>query len=272
MNFDQPIVASAEAPEAPDTAPAGASNGGAPNGEAACAADAAREARRVKRLAALELVRDANVETVVQLRQYMTGELEDKAAEIFARVADPCLALARLTRLVQQIVTLEDKLDQDDETRALTLKKEAEARQAEARQAEAWRAGAPDRQAREEAEEEQAAKKHAIRRAVRNAHKENWPDTAVSTREAQLDAMFRDYEEYDDYEGDPEEIVTQLCAELGLSPIIESMPDATRAEIERREARPAAGPFPGMSAAACEEYRRTQARPGASRGSGRGPP
>jgi hypothetical protein len=74
------------------------------------------------------LVRDSNVETVLQLRQFMTGGLEGQAAEMFAGIADPCLALTRSTRLVQQIVALEDKLDQDDETRARRLKEEAEAR------------------------------------------------------------------------------------------------------------------------------------------------
>jgi hypothetical protein len=258
MTFDQPSVASAETPETGQITP---------NGGAACSAEAAREARRAERLAALGRARDANVQTVVRLGQYIAGELDERAAVVFDRVADPCLALARLTRLVQQIVTLEDKLDQDDETRALTLKQEAEARAAAARQAEAWRAGAPDRQARAEAEEEQAAKKHAIRRAVRNAHKDNWPDTDADTREAQLDAMFSDYEAYDDYEGDPEEIVTQLCAELGLSPV-ESMSEESEAQIERERQgiRSGAAPFPGMSPEAAEEFRRTPAR------SGRGPP
>jgi hypothetical protein len=258
MSSEQHSVASAEAPETSQTAP---------NGESAPTAEAAREARRARRLVALEQARDANVQTVVRLGQYIAGELDEKAAVVFDRVADPCLALARLTRLVQQIVTLEDRIDQDDETRALALKQEAEARETAARQAEAWRAGAPDRQAREEAEEEQAAKKHAIRRAVRNAHKENWPDTDADTREAQLDAMFSDYEAYDDYEGDPEEIVTQLCAELGLSPV-ESMSEESQAQIERERQgiRSGAAPFPGMSPEAAEEFRRTPAR------SGRGPP
>jgi hypothetical protein len=54
------MVVSAETPEICDAAP-----GGAQNGEAASAIDAARQARQAKRLTALELVRDANVATVL---------------------------------------------------------------------------------------------------------------------------------------------------------------------------------------------------------------
>jgi len=66
------------------------------------------------------------------------------------------------------------------------------------------------------AEEAQDEKKDTVRRAVRNIHRDAEPDLALADRENLLDDPFRDYEDHFDYEGEPAEIVAQLCRELGL--------------------------------------------------------
>jgi len=179
-----------------------------PGGEAA----AAREERRERRLAALDAILDLNLAAAVRLSQYIGGGLAEHDAQPFARLNDPCLALDRLTRSIGRIVALQERIDESAETREARLKAERAARDKAER----------DEQARREAdtaEAELAEKKNTIRRAVREAHRDAFPDFERADREDLLDDLVREFEDHDDYERDPAEIVAELCTELGLMPV-----------------------------------------------------
>ena len=178
-------------------------NGQSPDGEAA------REARRQQRIAVLEEICDVTVQAVRRLGKYIGGELSEVESEPFARLNDPCTALTRLTQSVRRIVALQERLDEDDETREKRLKAERAERERAIQAREVERRRAAGRDAFEE-------EKEAIRRAVRKAHRDVYPDETLADREDLLDDLFRDYEDHFNYEGDPVQIVTELCAELDI--------------------------------------------------------
>jgi len=171
--------------------------------------EAAREERRLRRIAVLEQVCDLNVRAAERLGKYIGGELSEFESQPFARLADPFTALTRLSQSIRRIVALQERLDEDDETREKRLKAERAERERaiQAREAERRREAAAD------AYED---KKETIRRAVRNSHRDAEPDMALADRESLLDDLFRDYEDHFDYSGDPARIVAELCAEVGL--------------------------------------------------------
>ena len=171
--------------------------------------EAAREERRLRRIAVLEQVCDITVQAVERLGKYINAELSEIESEPFARLADPCTALTRLTQSVRRIVALQERLDEDDETREKRLKAERAERERAIQAREVERRRAAGRDAFEE-------KKEAIRRAVRKAHRDVYPDETLADREHLLDDLFRDYEDHFNYEGDPVQIVTELCAELDI--------------------------------------------------------
>jgi hypothetical protein len=171
-----------------------------------------REARRGRRLESLERVRLAAEEMALHLADGVAGRLPEHEQEVFAKIRDPHLAFSRAERAVRRIAALEDRLDEDAETRAARIAAEraaqaaADARAAAARAEEA--AQAPER-----------AKKRAIRRAMRRVLRDTDPETEYLDREVLLNDLFDDYESYDDYAGDPAEIVAKLCSELGFVPL-----------------------------------------------------
>ncbi len=152
----------------------------------------------MQRIAVLEQVCELNFQALQRLTDYIKGDLSEAQSEPFARLTDPAAAVTKLSQSIRRIVALQDKLDQDDETRETRRKAEQAARR---------------QQAATEAHED---KKETIRKAVRNIHRDAEPDQAMADREQLLDDLFRDYEDHFDYEGDPAEIVAQLCHELGL--------------------------------------------------------
>ncbi len=175
----------------------------------AMSADEARETRRARRLVSLENLRNGCEEAVKRLVDGTAGRLPYDEQEIFERVKDPYLAIERMARSVRRIVALEDRLDESAEARAARLAAEAAARANAERDAEAWAAGQPERD-----------KKKLIRRAVRTAYQDGEPDLDHREREDLLNDLFNDYDEIDDYDGDPAEIVARFCAQLRLSPAV----------------------------------------------------
>jgi hypothetical protein len=122
MSFDQPIPAPAAAPQSP-------------NGEAAFApqADAAREARRMERLRQLEVLRERADIISAQLCNMIQGKLPPDESAAFAHINDPTLAFTRVCTAIRRMVALEERIDEDAETRAERLAAEAAKRaQAEA--------------------------------------------------------------------------------------------------------------------------------------------
>jgi len=90
--------------------------------------EAAREERRLRRIAVLEQVCDINVRAAERLGKYIGGELSEIESQPFARLADPFTALTRLSQSIRRIVALQERLDEDDETREKRLKAERAAR------------------------------------------------------------------------------------------------------------------------------------------------
>jgi hypothetical protein len=211
------IHAIAASPDAPFAA----------QGEALSAGDV-REARRARRLESLERVRLAAEEMALHLADGVAGRLPEDEQEMFAKIRDPYLAFSRAERAVRRIAALEDRLDEDAETRAARIAAErtaqaaADARAAAARAEEA--AQAPGR-----------AKKRAIRRAMRRVLRDTDPETEYLDREVLLDDLFDDYESYDDYAGEPAEIVAKLCSALGFVPLCGENRFASPDEDDDRE-------------------------------------
>lgn len=122
MSLDQPISTPAAAPQSP--------NGGA---APAPQADAAREARRMERLRQLEVLRERADIISAQLCAMIQGKLPPDESAAFAHINDPTLAFTRVCTAIRRMVALEERIDEDAETRAERLAAEAVKRtQAEA--------------------------------------------------------------------------------------------------------------------------------------------
>jgi hypothetical protein len=180
------------------------------DGEAAAAAEA-REARRLRRLESVELMRLAAEQMAVRLNEGLAGRLFGEEHEAFEKVDNPYLAYTRVSRTFHQLILLEERLDEDAETR--------EARIAAERAEQAQRIA--EAQKRREAEAVRVVVDHkatSIRKAVRAAHRDAYPEMEHPEREMILDAVFEDFEEIEDYDGDAAGIVARLCHTLDMRP------------------------------------------------------
>jgi hypothetical protein len=195
------IHAIAASPDAPSAA----------QGEAVSEAEL-RAARRARRLESLERVRLAAEEMALHLADGVAGRLPEDAQEVFAKIRDPHLAFSRAERAVRRLAALEDRLDEDAETRAARIAAERAAQAAADARAAALRA-------EDAARAPERAKKHAIRRAMRRVLRDADPETEYLDREVLLNDLFDDYESYDNYAGDTAEIVAKLCSALNLVPL-----------------------------------------------------
>jgi hypothetical protein len=205
-------------PFAEHPAPASAA-GSCPNGEAA----AEREARRMARLARLEGMREMGYEMACRLNDWVAGRLPEPECAAFADIKDPVLAFSRMTSTVRRIIALEERLDEDAETREARIAAEA---------AERARKIAAEKAAQEEAELEAQAgtasepwlsrteKEVKVRLAVRDIHRAAEPDMDYRKREDLLDDLFLDYDETDyGYDRPLDDIVADLCEALGLETV-----------------------------------------------------
>jgi hypothetical protein len=169
----------------------------APGGGVAFDGDAAREARRERRLNHLEILRNIGMEMAAALGHATVGRTEYNI-QAFAKTHDPALAYTRIALALRRIVALEDRLDEDARTRAIRLKEEREA------------------EARKAARESLNAEKRIVRRAVREAFREATPDLDRDRREKLLDDLFRDYDDYN--HGTLAQVVAGICTDLGVVP------------------------------------------------------
>jgi hypothetical protein len=173
------------------------------------AADAAREARRAIRLGSLADMRQLILAGAADLGRYIAGEASESACAALDRIPDPCLSMTRMARALRQVVALEEKLDEDDETRLQRQREEALAWQKEIAAEEADRVSAAEKEQVNEA-------RRYVRRAVRDAQLDADPDMSRGDRERLLDDLFEGYEDYDDYSGDLNQIVVNLCRQIGI--------------------------------------------------------
>jgi len=169
--------------------------------------DTAREARRERRLNHLEILRNIGMEMAAALGHATAGRHQYNI-QAFAETHDPALAFSRLSMAIRRIVALEDRLDEDAATRAARL---AEEKAAEARKA---------------ARESLMGEKRIVRRAVREACKDTYPDWDRKERENLLDDLFRDYDDYN--HGPLAEVVASICTDLGIAPDMTLWEDAPK--------------------------------------------
>lgn len=170
------------------------------------------------RLVRLEGMREMGYEMARRLNDYVAGRLSPDECTAFADIKDPTLAFSRMTSTVRRIIALEERLDEDAETRetriaaeqaerARKIAAEEAARQQAIRNAEAARV-------REAAEAPLREKKQLVRHGLHEASFDMDDDLNHEDRESLLDDLFDQYEIYDDYAGDPDEILAQLIGEL----------------------------------------------------------
>jgi hypothetical protein len=184
-----------------------------PAGGTLSAAEQARAERRAARLALLGRVGKATAEAIERVNDYMNGRLSEEACRPFERIADPGLTLSRLNLSLQRTVALEERLDESDEEREERRRQEAEARARE----EAKRRADDARETRAPADPKLVRKRKVVRHAMRNILRDFNLDLDRQDRERLLDDLFSDYEDYDDYSGDPERIVLDMCYEEGVN-------------------------------------------------------
>jgi len=169
------------------------------------------EAARARRRRDMENARLMAMEVAARMTEAMAGRLPDHECPMFSRIKDPVVSLSRLLRVVGQLGLLEERFAEDAETRAKRIEAEQAAREQAARAARA-------RLEREAEQDLYDEKKKTIRSAMRQISRDAEPDLPYAERELRLDDLFEDFENYEDYDGDPVEIVATLCAAMGLRP------------------------------------------------------
>jgi hypothetical protein len=188
------------------------------------------EARRAARRDDLDRSQQMTMAMLLDLAEGVTGLSAGAAQEAVEKLKDPFLAINRMQRELRRIVALAEQLDEDDAERVKRLAAQAAERARAARDAERYREADIESQKDE-------AKKAAIRQAVTDAARDAWGDDdadfdpnadesedRLSLSEI-LDDLFDDYDTYEDYDGDPVEIVAKMCAELGLKASDDDEPD-----------------------------------------------
>ncbi|HTJ64108.1 MAG TPA: hypothetical protein VL899_09880 [Alphaproteobacteria bacterium] len=88
-------------------------------------AAAARDGRRMARLAALERLRARAEKISEKLCDLIDDTLPPAEREPFARIVDPTLAFTRVATAIRRIVAIEEQIDEDAEERAVRLANEA---------------------------------------------------------------------------------------------------------------------------------------------------
>jgi hypothetical protein len=167
----------------------------------------ARQARREERLGDLRKVRRCTGLAIEHIAHYIAGHASWEQADPSVKLRDLTNALGRLDKEVRQIVALEERIDEDAETRAARIAEEKAKREAEAR--------AEQRRLEMKPQED---KEELIRRAVKLAHRDAYPGLTRIEREDLLGDLFEDYEEFGDLSGPPVRIVADFCAVFAQDP------------------------------------------------------
>jgi adenylate kinase family enzyme len=222
------------------------------------------ETRRLDRLASVARVRIAAEEIALRLNNGIMNRLSFyQDGELIQLVKDPCLAFARISRTHLQCVAMEERLDENAETREKRLAAELAAREQAILNEQSGR----EREAVEQREED---KKITVRRALRDIHREVDPNLPFHEVEHLLDDLFDTYEAYDDYDGDPAEILARICAQAGFKPKV--LPNGELAPLDAKE------PVDSRTVKAAAEYltaaaeQNDEEEPAEPQAKGTGPP
>jgi hypothetical protein len=175
----------------------------------------ARAERRGMRLLSLAAARDLTVEMMERLNDGAAGRLHyEEQARFDDRVRDPYLSASRLSQELCRIVMLEERLDEDAETREKRLAEEQAERERKARAREAAR--------REDAETAAIQdKKRTVRDAVGRIYLNVNPETTEMDLNRLLDGLLDEYEldlddDMDRAYADTTAAVVRLCEELEI--------------------------------------------------------
>jgi hypothetical protein len=176
-----------------------------------------RDARRMERMAGMERLRELGMAMAKRLADAMAGKPAASVAwdAAFIRIADPILALTRISNAYRLLAAEEEKMDvaaereEAGEAAETAIVEQAEAAErAEAASLEKFR--------------RKREKRATIRDALALAHTDAVPDMEPEEREDFLEDWLLDHEAdlevEDPYAGDEAEIVAKICGEMGLMP------------------------------------------------------
>ena len=182
------------------------------------------EVRRATRRRDMEILRLASMESALHTTEYIAGRLPSWKREAFETVRDPLASLANLNRSIVQITLAEDRFDETGEERAARIVAEAKAAAAE-------RTYSADQLRRVENKRQVQQTVRAISLSCLE------PKLDYHQREELLGDLFLDFEEDNDYAGDPAETVADLCTRLGAERTIAPDADAEPLDLITRRAR-----------------------------------
>jgi hypothetical protein len=194
-----------------------------------------RAARRMARLGTLAFTREITGATIGLLSEGIAGTLPGAEQERFdRRSGDPCLAMSRMSHELCRLVMLEERLDEDAETREKRLAEEQAARERKAKaEIEALKRDAEVSVLLE--------KKRVARAAVGRIYLDVNPKTTEMELNRLLDELLEDYELdlHDDLEqayGDVTAAVIRLCEELEIKAVkndgtADKTPEKARARL-----------------------------------------
>jgi len=167
-------------------------------------AEDAVDLQAARQLAALEELREIGMDLARALGRQVTRPASEDEARALAGI-DVGLAYARIARAVRQIIAMEQEIVGLREARARRIVEDRAAR------AQALIDAAAARE-----EQAAAAIQRSVRHAVRNSIRAENPELERYEIDALLTDLFNDYDDYD--RGAPAEIVTRICADLGIEP------------------------------------------------------
>jgi hypothetical protein len=197
-----------------------------------------RALRRQARLDTLAIAREAMGRSIEQLSDGAAVRLPVCEQEAFdRRPGDPYLAMSRLSRELCRIVLLEERLDEDAETREKRLAEERAERDRKVLAQES----ALTRNAKAAALDD---KIRTVREAVGRIYLSAYPKTPQMEVHRLLDGLLNDYEyDFDEdldeaYDGDAAVIVARICEEAEIEAPPEGgakddTPEAARARLIR---------------------------------------
>ncbi len=160
----------------------------------------------MERLRQLEVLRERADTISAQLCAMIQGKLPPHECAAFAHIADPTLAFTRVCTAIRRMVALEERIDEDAETRAERLAAEA-AKRAQAEAAEKIAAAAKDRQ--------DTIRLHRClaRKTLRGDIRARGADLTRDRRELLLNDLTHDLD-YLDYQGDIDTLIAGLREQL----------------------------------------------------------
>jgi hypothetical protein len=161
------------------------------------------EKRRATRRRDMEILRLAAMEASLHVSEYICGRLPVEKHYALEHVDNPVAALANLNRSIVQLTLAEDRFDESSAERAARIAAEAEAKLKAEAAAEAERV-----QARK------AETKRQVHKTVR-AITLSTLKLPFFDREKLVRDLLAELDEIGAYDGEPEDIIADLCVRLG---------------------------------------------------------